>query len=90
MLLRYHDAHQLDNRWSASEISQPTPGRDRLLLTGDAFTRGPDPLGVWRAIKAAGPEMVLGNHEIWLLPQLRAIAAGGPPDALEQMRVAPG
>ncbi|MDE0228103.1 MAG: metallophosphoesterase, partial [Spirochaetaceae bacterium] len=28
------------------------PGRDRLLLTGDAFTRGPDPLGVWRLIQA--------------------------------------
>ena len=28
------------------------PGRDRLLLTGDAFTRGPDPLGVWQAIRA--------------------------------------
>ena len=62
------------------------PGRDRLLLTGDAFTRGPDPLGVWQAIRAIGPEMVLGNHETWLLPQLQAIAAGGPPDALKQSR----
>ena len=62
------------------------PGRDRLLLTGDAFTRGPDPLGVWQAIRATGPEMVLGNHETWLLPQLQAIAAGGPPDALKQSR----
>ena len=62
------------------------PGRDRLLLTGDAFTRGPDPLGVWRLIRATRPEMVLGNHETWLLPQLRAIAAGGPPDALKQTR----
>ena len=62
------------------------PGRDRLLLTGDAFTRGPDPLGVWQAIRATGAEMVLGNHETWLLPQLQAIAAGGPPDALKQSR----
>ena len=62
------------------------PGRDRLLLTGDAFTRGPDPLGVWRLIQATRPEMVLGNHETWLLPQLQAIAAGGPPDALKQTR----
>ena len=60
------------------------PGRDRLLLTGDAFTRGPDPLGVWQAIRATGAEMVLGNHETSLLPQLQAIAAGGPPDALNQ------
>ncbi len=63
-----------------------TAGHDRLLLTGDAFTRGPDPLGVWQAIQATGAEMVLGNHETWLLPQLRAIAAGGPPDALKESR----
>ena len=62
------------------------PGRDRLLLTGDAFTRGPDPLGVWQAIRASGAEMVLGNHETSLLPRLQAIAAGGPPDALKQSR----
>ena len=64
-----------------------TAGHDRLLLTGDAFTRGPDPLGVWQAIQATGAEMVLGNHETWLLPQLRAIAAGGPPDALDRKSV---
>ena len=63
-----------------------TPGRDRLLLTGDAFTRGPDPLGVWLAIRATGAEMVLGNHETWLLPQLQAIVAGGSPGALKQSR----
>ena len=68
------------------EAVEFAPGRDRLLLTGDAFTRGPDPLGVWRAIQAAGPEMVLGNHETWLLPQLQAIAGGGCPDTLKQTR----
>ena len=30
--------------------------------------------------------MVLGNHETWLLPQLKAIAAGGSPNALKQTR----
>ncbi len=55
------------------------PGRDRLLLTGDAFTRGPDPLGVWRRIRASGAEMVMGNHEDELLRQLRAAAAGRDP-----------
>ncbi len=55
------------------------PGSDRLLLTGDAFTRGPDPEGVWQAIRAAGAEMVLGNHEEALLPRLRAVAAAGAP-----------
>ena len=62
------------------------PGSDRLLLTGDAFTRGPDPAGVWRMIRATGAEMVLGNHETWLLPQLQAIAAGAPPDTLKETR----
>ncbi len=54
-------------------------GRDRLLLTGDAFTRGPDPLGVWQRIRASGAEMVMGNHDDELLAELRAIAAGGDP-----------
>lgn len=55
------------------------PDRDRLLLTGDAFTRGPDPLGVWRRIRETGAEMVMGNHEDELLRQLRAVAAGRAP-----------
>ena len=63
-----------------------TPGRDRLLLTGDAFTRGPDPLGVWLAIRATGAEMVLGNHETRLLPRLQAIIAAGAPDVLKESR----
>lgn len=55
------------------------PGSDRLLLTGDAFTRGPDPAGVWQAIRNSGAEMVLGNHEEALLPRLRSLAAAGAP-----------
>ena len=56
------------------------PGADRLLLTGDAFTRGPNPAGVWQAIRTTGAEMVLGNHEADLLPHLRVVAAGGTPE----------
>ena len=55
------------------------PGRDRLLLTGDAFTRGPDPLGVWQRIRGSGAEMVMGNHDDELVGELRAIAAGSDP-----------
>ena len=55
------------------------PGRDRLLLTGDAFTRGPDPLGVWQRIRGSGAEMVMGNHDDALLGQLRTVAAGRDP-----------
>lgn len=36
---------------------------DRLFLTGDAFTKGPDPMGVWHQIVETGAEMVLGNHD---------------------------
>ena len=53
--------------------------RDRLLLAGDAFSRGPDPLGVWELILATGAEMVLGNHDARLLLQLDADAAGNKP-----------
>lgn len=41
--------------------------RDRLLLTGDAFTRGPNPHSVWKMIQDTGAEMVRGNHEQRLL-----------------------
>ena len=55
-------------------------GRDRLLLTGDAFSRGPDPLAVWKVISSAGAEMVLGNHDARLLDFLRLLADGQAPD----------
>ena len=52
---------------------------DRLLLAGDAFARGPDPLGVWRLIEETGAEMVLGNHDARLLEQFEDWAAGREP-----------
>jgi hypothetical protein len=55
------------------------PLRDRLLLTGDAFSRGPGPLAVWRTIEETGAEMVLGNHDDRLLGQLRALRQGRRP-----------
>lgn len=54
-------------------------GRDRLLLTGDAFTRGPDPLRVWNLIRDTKADMVLGNHDDRQLRQLRDHAAGKSP-----------
>ena len=53
--------------------------KDRLLLTGDAFARGPDPLAVWQLICDTGAEMVLGNHDARLLKQLTALAKGRKP-----------
>ena len=52
---------------------------DRLLLTGDAFSRGPDPLAVWQLICDTGAEMVLGNHDARLLKQLTDLAKGRKP-----------
>lgn len=55
------------------------PGQDRLLLTGDAFTKGPAPLQVWERIRASGAEMVMGNHDARLLGQLCSLLAGQTP-----------
>ena len=53
-----------------------TPGSDVLYLTGDAFSRGPDPAGVWRIIRDTGARMVLGNHDVRLPERLRLLASG--------------
>lgn len=39
----------------------------RVILLGDLFTRGPDPLGVWTLIEAYNAEAVLGNHDVDVL-----------------------
>jgi hypothetical protein len=41
------------------EKTRPT----RVLLVGDLFTRGPDPLGVWRLVDQHGLESVRGNQD---------------------------
>jgi bis(5'-nucleosyl)-tetraphosphatase (symmetrical) len=53
--------------------------RDRMLLTGDAFTRGPDPERVWELIRETRSDMVLGNHDDRQLGWLRDRAAGREP-----------
>ncbi|MYI63049.1 MAG: hypothetical protein F4105_15630, partial [Gemmatimonadetes bacterium] len=53
--------------------------RDRLLLAGDAFARGPDPLAVWQLIRETEAEMVLGNHDARLLKQLISLKKGRKP-----------
>ena len=55
------------------------PQKDRLLLTGDAFSRGPEPLRVWEYIMITGAQMVLGNHDDRLLRQLQRQLAGQNP-----------
>ena len=53
---------------------------DRLLLTGDAFSRGPLPLRVWEIIRETEAEMVLGNHDDRLLRQLTRKREGQKPE----------
>ncbi len=54
------------------------PGSDRLLLTGDAFARGPEPRAVWERIVELSAGMVLGNHDDRLRSHLAALAQGEP------------
>ncbi len=51
---------------------------DLLHLTGDAFTRGPDPAYVWKLIQDTGARMVLGNHDYRLPDRLRRHLSGTP------------
>ncbi len=51
---------------------------DLLYLTGDAFTRGPDPAGVWTLIRDTDAKMVLGNHDYRLPDRLRQHMSGTP------------
>ncbi|MEE2659821.1 MAG: metallophosphoesterase [Candidatus Latescibacterota bacterium] len=50
---------------------------DRVLITGDLFSRGPEPLRVWELIREYSAEVVLGNHDDRLLRQLQAHSEGG-------------
>jgi hypothetical protein len=54
-------------------------GKDRLLLTGDVFTRGAEPLRVWELIQDTGAVMVIGNHDERMVKQLRRIQDGKDP-----------
>lgn len=36
-------------------------------MLGDLFTKGPDPLGVWKIIEETGAECILGNHDAKML-----------------------
>ncbi len=51
-------------------------GTDQLYLTGDAFTKGPDPLNVWKTIGNTGAQMVMGNHDAKLLERMQARLQG--------------
>jgi hypothetical protein len=60
----------------ASRIG-PT-GDDRLLLVGDLFDKGPDPVGVLHVMDELGARAVLGNHDVLVRDQGRARLGRGP------------
>lgn len=43
---------------------------DEVVLVGDLFTKGPDPVGVWRQMVDGGWQVVRGNHDQRLLDHL--------------------
>lgn len=69
-------AAELEEILAATNYDQT---EDRLLLTGDAFARGPDPLAIWHLIQDTGAQMVLGNHDAGLLERLEEQAANREP-----------
>lgn len=58
------------------------PSKDRLILLGDLFDRGPDPLAVLDIIGARKVEVLRGNHDHALLRALKAEEAGEAPPRL--------
>jgi predicted phosphodiesterase len=48
---------------------------DRVVLVGDLYTKGPDPVGVWQLIQEHRAEAVLGNHDL----RLRDVISGARP-----------
>jgi len=56
---------------------------DRVVLVGDLFTKGPDPLGVWRLVREVDAECVLGNHDDFVL---RRWSKRSPPEVVRALR----
>jgi len=67
------------------------PGRDRLWLTGDLVSRGPDSAGSLRFVRSLGTAAiaVLGNHDLHLLATACGHGPGRPDATLKQVRQAP-
>ena len=66
-------AREFEQLLSDLEFQRDT---DLLYLTGDAFSRGPDPSAVWELIHDTGARMVLGNHDYRLADRLRRHLSG--------------
>jgi hypothetical protein len=57
--------------WELKKLLRQTRP-ERVVLVGDLFTRGPDPLGVWRLIQRYEARTALGNNDQLVLRKWRA------------------
>jgi bis(5'-nucleosyl)-tetraphosphatase (symmetrical) len=66
------------------------PETDRLWCVGDLVNRGPDSLGVLRYLKRLGAsaQIVLGNHDLFLLAAAEKIVSLRPKDTIQDILAA--
>lgn len=67
------------------------PATDRLWLVGDLVNRGPDSLGVLRAVMRLGASAVtvLGNHDLHLLATAAGVRSPAPGDSMDAVLNSP-
>jgi len=73
------------------ELVRFDPSMDRLWCVGDLVNRGPDSLRVLRYLKQLGPsaQVVLGNHDLFLLAVAEGITTVRPEDTLQAILASP-
>ena len=62
-------------------------GTDRLYMTGDLFTKGPNPLEVWKTVGSTGANVVLGNHDAELMVRMQARQQGADESDLDPSHI---
>ncbi len=62
-------------------------GTDKLYLTGDLFSKGPNPLEVWKIVGSTGANVVKGNHDEDLLALLQARQQGADESDLDASHI---
>ena len=59
---------------------------DRVVLVGDLFTKGPDPVGVWNQIREGGFQAVLGNHDARVIDARNSQTNGGARHTVDMLQ----